>query len=943
MPPLVIPAAPKPSAQIPSPLGAQKAAAPKVGGRSGLVGKVLVPLAPPSKRAGHKVANGCVLGEEAQKELDDLSDALFQLADQDGSGTIQFCEFSSIHRELMRLASDQNPSFSSLSSAATEELEKQFRAMDADFSMFLDREEWNKYMVSLLAVVGPKCFKAMCKAFIQEEDQRKDQWKEKYDNLISARLVERVQAATVLAGRSHAVLDVEAMLDKRADPNFVDGQGGSALLYAAEKADAAFMKRLLAAGASPHLHNKDMECPAFFAARSRNLEALRLLLLHRPVDLPPTSPKAHDVLGHSHSLLVSRELVQDMARLGEREVRDLLLKRADVNFKDENGWTPLTAAVFWGKKETVEAILRQQQVFTSVRLRVNVPNARGRSALHIAARKGLVELVPLLVAARADVDQLDVDGWTPLHHAAFNGLDDVVEALVKAFATVNLQGRSGFTPWMVSLLPSRAGQLKESTVRLLMPNDNVSMSKRVLPILSNEKLTPYGKLEQLLSFPTVTFCSKNLRMYEQFFHVRSGPNKVRLQKVWEGIARDMLKRMLTGDVDLQPLESNADPKDVEERELEIARRARDQRSFLKQWLSDTMGPPRGTEWHWDNREGYREELDTVMRGERTAFRSEFDSIYASMQEDEAGQALVVGDVREVLLPQCATQKGAHPILEWLDALNPADAFEALRRLGARGMGKDDDEALMCFMDLICSDVHFDTGELFWKNVYKLWLSLYASAAHTDFQHRVKTVVNDFNLKHERHGLVARYRAGRPKSFERILAKEAMSPSTDKCHDSRTGRAASLLDVVRGSITVNEPKAITLLVDDFFRPLNPLLNKLQVSMITNGFSRQAATPDGFRDIVLNVLFDGGRRSTLCNRSLSMTLSVVGEVRITLEDFMRTKRRAVVISQYFGGVFDQVSEEQQVWKRVKGKRRSTATPAKCVNLGGDVEAGSPSHPS
>ena len=68
-----------------------------------------------------------------------------------------------------------------------------------------------------------------------------------------------------------------------------------------------------------------------------------------------------------------------------------------------------------------------------------------------------------------------------------------------------------------------------------MPNDNVSMSKRVLPILSNEKLTPYGKLEQLLSFPTVTFCSKNLRMYEQFFHVRSGPNKVRLQKVPYGV------------------------------------------------------------------------------------------------------------------------------------------------------------------------------------------------------------------------------------------------------------------------------------------------------------------------------------------------------------------------------------------------------------------------
>jgi len=71
-------------------------------------------------------------------------------------------------------------------------------------------------------------------------------------------------------------------------------------------------------------------------------------------------------------------------------------------------------------------------------------------------------------------------------------------------------------------------------------------------------------------------------------------------------------------------------------------------------------------------------------------------------------------------------------------------------------------------------------------------------------------------------------------------------------------------------------------------------------------------------------------------------MVGEVRITLEDIMRTKRRASVISKYFDGVFDQVREEPER-KPSKGRRRGSATPAKCASLLGNVEAESSSQPS
>jgi ankyrin repeat protein len=89
-------------------------------------------------------------------------------------------------------------------------------------------------------------------------------------------------------------------------------------------------------------------------------------------------------------------------------------KGADVNAKDNDGWTPL----------------------------------------HIAASKNHREIVELLIAKGADVNATGESssvfiwqgGFTPLHYAAVNGHKEIVELLISEGADVNAKADNGLTP-----------------------------------------------------------------------------------------------------------------------------------------------------------------------------------------------------------------------------------------------------------------------------------------------------------------------------------------------------------------------------------------------------------------------------------------------------------------------------------------------------------------
>ena len=112
------------------------------------------------------------------------------------------------------------------------------------------------------------------------------------------------------------------------------------------------------------------------------------------------------------------------AMAGHTSIVELLLERkafADVggvNVVDDDGATPLFAAVMGGRVETAVALV-------AANADVNKVNEDDRTALHLAANadsgETSVALVRMLLAAGAKVNVADYDGFTPLHTAVRNG------------------------------------------------------------------------------------------------------------------------------------------------------------------------------------------------------------------------------------------------------------------------------------------------------------------------------------------------------------------------------------------------------------------------------------------------------------------------------------------------------------------------------------------
>merc|ERR1712093_815904 len=80
------------------------------------------------------------------------------------------------------------------------------------------------------------------------------------------------------------------------------------------------------------------------------------------------------------------------------------------------------------------------------------------------------------------------------------------------------------------------------------------------------------------------------------------------------------------------------------------------------------------------------------------------------------------------------------------------------------------------------------------------------------------------------------------------------------HDTVHGRRVSshFLDVVRCRIVVNSPRAILVLLEEFFEPLKETVrsDSLVVTQVRNAFHPDAPHVHGYRELVLNVYYNGG---------------------------------------------------------------------------------------
>lgn len=94
------------------------------------------------------------------------------------------------------------------------------------------------------------------------------------------------------------------------------------------------------------------------------------------------------------------------------------------------------------------------------------PNSYGKTALHIAATEGYMEICECLIENSSSVDAKDNDGKTPLHHACSSKEVSVAQILIRAGSNVNTQDNFGNTPLHYACIVS--GQL---CIELLLENN----------------------------------------------------------------------------------------------------------------------------------------------------------------------------------------------------------------------------------------------------------------------------------------------------------------------------------------------------------------------------------------------------------------------------------------------------------------------------------------
>ncbi|XP_071084668.1 uncharacterized protein [Haliotis cracherodii] len=133
-----------------------------------------------------------------------------------------------------------------------------------------------------------------------------------------------------------------------------------------------------------------------------------------------------------------RDLLEASRKGNMAAVKQILAAgRADVNCRDEVGWTPVMRAAYKGHRDVVELLVSEGAD-------VSLVDEDGDNTLHFACWRGDVETVKFVLSLHvADINSRGGRSRTPVMEAALGGHRDVVELLVSEGADVSLVDEDG--------------------------------------------------------------------------------------------------------------------------------------------------------------------------------------------------------------------------------------------------------------------------------------------------------------------------------------------------------------------------------------------------------------------------------------------------------------------------------------------------------------------
>jgi ankyrin repeat protein len=204
-----------------------------------------------------------------------------------------------------------------------------------------------------------------------------------------------------------------------------DKAGFTVLHWAAKEGSMELVSRLLACGASPLTKDKDDATPLLLASSSGHMDIAKRLVEH----MDGRGLEQMDKRGRTALHLAVPACNVEMVSL-------LLSVGAKAMVSDKRRETALMLAISYGHLGIVKLLAEHMEEGG-----LEVQDAMGRTAVHLALRAGHLDMAAALLSAGAKAMVMDRRGQTPLLLAAQGGHVDIVELLLQRLNGQGLEAK----------------------------------------------------------------------------------------------------------------------------------------------------------------------------------------------------------------------------------------------------------------------------------------------------------------------------------------------------------------------------------------------------------------------------------------------------------------------------------------------------------------------
>ncbi|XP_038663431.1 protein phosphatase 1 regulatory subunit 12A-like isoform X2 [Scyliorhinus canicula] len=232
---------------------------------------------------------------------------------------------------------------------------------------------------------------------------------------------------------------------------------GAVFLAACSSGDRDEVEKLLLRGGDINYTNVDGLTALHQACIDENLDMVTFLLEHGANVNQPDNE--------------GWTALHAAASCGFMEITQYLIKqRANVAAVNSEGELPIDIAQGEAMEKLLKEVIKKQGIDVEVARKEEeqrmVQDARqwlnrgkkedirhpktGASALHVAAAKGYLEVMKLLIQAGFNINSVDNDGWTPLHAASHWGKEEVCRLLVENLCNMQIINTVGQTAFDVA-------------------------------------------------------------------------------------------------------------------------------------------------------------------------------------------------------------------------------------------------------------------------------------------------------------------------------------------------------------------------------------------------------------------------------------------------------------------------------------------------------------